>query len=181
MKRITQSFAGVLLGAMLAASGAASAQQAPDSVKTSADVQLLEEPYGVFPAEVHQPNARIVRPGALLFASFDKNYDGAVSQAELEAGAAGAFTAADRDGDGLLRGFELSDWARAVGGEDGLLTNPMQFDADLDREITRTEFVEGMKRLAATVVDPETDLIHFSDLVTKPSARPAKGEPPTQE
>src|SRR5262245_2087955 len=53
----------------------------------------------------------VVSPGALLFASFDANHDGKVTMAEIEAGAAAAFTVADKNKDGAVTGFEQADWA----------------------------------------------------------------------
>jgi hypothetical protein len=111
---------------------------------------------------------RVVQPGALLFASFDRNFDGRITEAEIGAGAAGAFGAADRNGDGAITGFEQNDWARSVGSVNDVLSNPMTFDVDLDRSVTAAEFTAGLKRIAAQVAAGE---ISFADLV-KPLARP---------
>ena len=111
---------------------------------------------------------RVVQPGALLFASFDRNFDGRVSEAEIEVGAAGAFAAADRNSDSVITGFEQNDWATSVGSMNDVLSNPMTFDVDLDRSVTKTEFVSGLKRIAGQVAPGD---LNFADLV-KPLGRP---------
>lgn len=110
---------------------------------------------------------RVVQPGALLFASFDRNHDGRITAEEIEAGAAGAFAAADRNGDGAISGFEQNDWAATVGSLNDVLSNPMTFDVDLDRSVTREEFVAGLKRIAGQIA-PED--LTFADLM-KPLSR----------
>lgn len=110
---------------------------------------------------------RVVRPGALLFASFDRNYDGRITTAEIEAGAAGAFAAADRNGDGVISGFEQNDWAASVGSMNDVLSNSMTFDVDLDRSVTREEFAAGLSRILGQVA-PEG--LMLADLM-KPLSR----------
>jgi len=110
---------------------------------------------------------RRVSPGALLFASFDRNYDGRITADEIEAGAAGAFAVADRNGDGAISGFEQNDWAASVGSMNDVLSNPMTFDVDLDRSVTKDEFTAGLKRIAGQVA-PEG--LTFADLM-KPLSR----------
>lgn len=105
---------------------------------------------------------RRVSSGALLFASFDRNYDGRITADEIEAGAAGAFAVADRNGDGVISGFEQNDWAASVGSMNDVLSNPMTFDVDLDRSVTKDEFAAGLKRIAGQVA-PEG--LTFADLM----------------
>jgi hypothetical protein len=108
---------------------------------------------------------RIMRPGGLLFASFDRNFDGSISLEELDVGTAGAFAMADKNSDGAISGFEQSDWAKAVGSFSDVMSNPMTFDTDLDRSITPVEFASGLKRIAEPLIDSATGQIAFSDLV----------------
>jgi hypothetical protein len=122
---------------------------------------------------------RLVRPGALLFASFDRNFDGKVTREEIETGAAGAFAAADKNKDGKVSGFEQNDWAASVGGQHDVLSNPMTFDIDLDRTITSAEFSTGLKRIADQMMGPGGVDISFAELV-KPLTQPdrqAQGGP----
>ena len=115
---------------------------------------------------------RVVSPGALLYASFDRNFDGVISVEEIEAGAVVAFDVADKNRDGFITDFEQTGWAARMGSGGDVMANAMTFDIDLDRQVTRTEFVAGFKRLAAQI-NPSGDLT-FIDLV-RPLSRP--GEP----
>jgi hypothetical protein len=116
---------------------------------------------------------RLVRPGALLFASFDKNFDGRITREEIEAGAAGAFAAADKNSDGKVSGFEQNDWAASVGSQHDVLSNPMTFDIDLDRTVTLAEFSAGLKRIADQMMGPGGTEITFAELV-KPLTQPGQ-------
>lgn len=107
---------------------------------------------------------KVVSPGALVFASFDSNFDGHITQDEISAGAQGAFKAADRSGDGLITGFEQTDWAASMADAAGVLANAMTFDIDLDRSVTLAEFTAGLKRIA-TQVSGEDGVVAFGDLV----------------
>lgn len=122
---------------------------------------------------------KVVAPGALVFASFDRNSDGKVSVAEIEAGAGGAFAAADRNGDSAVTGFEQADWAAAIGSSTDVMANTMTFDIDLDRAVTQAEFVAGLKRIA-NQIQPAGELT-FADLL-RPLSRPSNqdsGPPPS--
>lgn len=113
---------------------------------------------------------KVVTPGALVFASFDANLDGIVSKEEIAEGAARAFKVADRNGDGMITGFEQTDWAAAMGDATGVLANAMTFDIDLDRSVTPTEFASGMQRIAGQIAD-DTGILRYTDLV-QPLNRP---------
>jgi hypothetical protein len=108
---------------------------------------------------------KLVSPGALVFASFDKNFDGKVTREEIEAGATGAFAAADRNKDGKVTGFEQSDWAASVGSQNDILGNAMTFDIDMDRSVTPAEFSSGLKRIAEQVMGAGRTEIVFTELV----------------
>lgn len=149
-----------LLG-LCGVAASASAQAAPDGI------DHVERPPGPIAPGFNRQDARLMRPGALLLASYDRNFDGVISMREISDGAEGSFEAADRDGDGVLGGFEQSDWARTVGGGDDILANPTLFDADLDRLTTREEFIAGVKRLAASAETEQPGVLSFRDL-TRP-------------
>lgn len=162
MKMIRRTIAAslALLGAG-SLSQMASAQTGPDTI------DHLEGPPGPLAAGFNRQDARLMRPGALLLASYDRNVDGVITMREIDDGAEASFLVADKDGDGVLGGFEQSDWARAAGGGDDILANPMLFDADLDRQTTREEFLAGVKRLATSVETDEPGILRFRDL-TRP-------------
>lgn len=106
---------------------------------------------------------KVVAPGALVYARFDTDLDGKITVAEIDAGAAIAFAAADSDGDQQITGFEQTDWAARMGSRADLMANAMTFDIDLDRSVTRAEFTSGLKRIASQI-QPSGDLT-FTDLL----------------
>lgn len=106
---------------------------------------------------------KVVAPGALVFARFDADLNGKITDAEIEAGAALAFGAADANGDQQITGFEQTDWAARMGNPSDLMANAMTFDIDLDRSVTRAEFTAGLKRIAGQI-QPNGDLT-FADLL----------------
>jgi hypothetical protein len=168
----------VFLGGFVVLAPLAVAQQTPDDqVIKQSDVDQVAPPDEVDRVVepqrggIREPDGvRVVEPGALLFASFDRNFDGKVSLEEIEAGAAGAFIVADKNKDGVITGFEQNDWATAVGSMNDVLSNPMTFDVDLDRSVTKAEFASGLKRIAGLVGPGE---LSFADLV-KPLSRPSE-------
>lgn len=177
MSKLT--YLAVFVGGFLALTAPALAQTSDQTV----EVDRAEPPAAV--DHVVGPTARpgggmrvpegvrMVSPGALLFASFDRDYDGKIGPAEVEAGAAGAFVAADRNKDSAVTGFEQSDWAASVGAVGDVLSNPMTFDVDLDRSVTRVEFINGLKRLAGQISPNE---IAFADLVKPLNQADEQGE-----
>lgn len=114
---------------------------------------------------------KVVAPGALVFASFDRNGDGRITVAEIEAGAEISFVAGDKNGDGVITGFEQTDWAAAMGAMHDVMSNAMTFDIDLDRAVTKAEFTAGLKRIAGQI-QPNGDLT-FADLL-QPLTRPSE-------
>lgn len=152
-----------VLGVVLAVAPPASAQEV-DRIDRVAGVP---SPGGMGRAP---DGVKVVAPGALVFASFDRNGDGRITIAEIEAGAETAFAAADRNGDGVITGFEQTDWAVAMGSTNDVMANAMTFDIDLDRAVTRAEFTAGLKRIAGQI-QPNGELA-FADLL-QPLTRPS--------
>jgi hypothetical protein len=150
--------AAVVFGGFLAVAGAAPAlAQDVDRVDRVTGAPV---PGGAFRAP---EGVKVVSPGALVFATFDANFDGRITVEEIEAGAAKAFVIADKNQDGFITGFEQTDWAALMGGGADVLANAMTFDIDLDRSVKPAEFVAGFKRLASQI-QPNGDLM-FADLV----------------
>ena len=139
----------------------------------AADVDRIDRVSGVAPAGAGMPRVpegvKIVAPGALIYASFDRNFDGVITLDEMDAGAALAFDVADKNHDGFITGFEQTDWAARMASAGDLMGNAMTFDIDLDRQVTRAEFIAGFKRLAGQI-NPAGELT-FADLV-RPLSRP---------
>ena len=107
---------------------------------------------------------RLGRPSARVLAAFDRDGDGRVHDWEVAQGAAVSFRAADRDGDGVLSGFEQGDWAAAIGEGSSVLSNPMTFDIDLDRQVRAEEFSAGLLRIAAGLKRPGEDHVALRSL-----------------
>jgi EF hand domain-containing protein len=181
---------GGLLSAGLMSSGLAleaSAQQAPPASPPASDVIVpAAPPVADEPPKVEHidPTAGLrssmgrapegvkrVSPGALLLASFDRNFDGKVTREEIGASAAGVFAVADANKDGKITAFEQADWAASVGSQGEVLANPMMFDANLDHGVTPDEFSKGLLRLADEVMGPQNTQIAFVDLI-RPLALP---------
>jgi hypothetical protein len=127
------------------------------------DVDRVAGP--TLPPGVGREGVRLVRPGAMLFASYDVNHDGKITDAEIDAGAALSFAVADKNNDGALTGFEQTDWATLVGSGSDVLSNSMQFDTDVDHSVTKAEFVSGLHRLADSLKKKGESVLTYADLV----------------
>jgi hypothetical protein len=162
---------GILSGiAFLAVAGAAPAlAQDVDRVDR---ITGSVSPGGSFRAP---EGVKVVTPGALLFASFDADLNGLITPEELTAGAQRAFTAADRNGDGAVTGFEQTDWATVMGDATGVLANAMTFDIDLDRTVTPVEFTSGLRRIADQLAD-ESGVVKFTDLIQPLNRKPDENQ-----
>lgn len=132
-----------------------------DRVPGSSAQQGPRQPFAMSRAE----GVRIVKPGALLFASYDTDKNGRITREEIEAGALASFKAADKNGDGVMAGFEQNEWAASLGSTNDVLANPMTFDSDLDRSSRLPEFLDGIRKLAQAVADPVTGEISFASLI----------------
>lgn len=143
----------------------------PQPQEQASEVDRIDRVSGATPSPMSRApeGVKVVAPGALIYASFDKNFDGVVTLAEMEAGAALAFDVADKNRDGFITGFEQTDWAARMGAAGDVMANAMTFDIDLDRQVTRAEFIAGFKRLAGQI-NPSGELT-FADLV-RPLSRP---------
>lgn len=153
----TRLLPGIASLAMLGCLAAPALAQEPDQIDR---ITGLANPGGPNRAP---PGVKVVAPGALIFASFDRNGDGVITIAEIEAGADVAFAIADRNGDGVITGFEQSDWAAAMNSGQDEMANAMTFDIDLDRTVKKAEYVAGLKRIAAQI-RADGDLT-FADLL----------------
>ncbi|RYD86832.1 MAG: EF-hand domain-containing protein [Sphingomonadales bacterium] len=146
-------------------------QTPPQPQEQAADIDRVDRLSGSAPGPTMRApeGVKVVAPGALIYASFDRNFDGVVTLAEMDAGAALAFDVADKNRDGYITGFEQADWATRMSSAGDVMANAMTFDIDLDRQVTRAEFIAGFKRLAGQI-NPSGELT-FIDLV-RPLSRP---------
>ena len=111
----------------------------------------------------------LIFTGALVFASFDTDSSLVLTDTEISEGSVRAFKTADKNGDGKMSIFEQQDWAAAVGAHDGPLANSMTFDANLDRQVSPTEFTEGLMRISRAYIDPGNGELPLSNLLEAPA------------
>lgn len=163
--RISGLAIAISLSVVTSLTGMAWAQERIET--TSAEPELLAQRV-VGPLQDLR-GVRIVRPGALLFASFDTDGSLSVSVQEIRDNAGKAFKRADVNNNGTLSIFEQQDWAREIGSHDGQLANAVSFDTNIDRMVTKEEFASGLERIAKAYIVDETGEIPFSNLVLKPN------------
>jgi hypothetical protein len=139
------------------------AERLVETVSMSSDAPVEEDELVLLPGQGHlNPKAphgrhaanRLV-PGGGLIMSLDANDDGRVTPEELRIGADDAFILADANEDGTLSALEQQDWARDLPTRDDTLANPVRFDPNLDRVVTRNEFVAVIAQLAAAYAESD--------------------------
>ncbi len=108
-------------------------------------------------------DARIIRSGALLIASFDANHDFVITDEEIEAGAQNTFLIADADGSGGVSPLEQRAWAARIGSENDVLANPSLFASMTPGHVTAEEFSAGLL-IFADRFRGESGTIAFTDL-----------------
>lgn len=118
-------------------------------------------------------DARFIRSGALLMASFDANHDFVVSDEEIEAGAASTFLHADADGSGYVSPLEQRAWAARVTSETDVLGNSSFFISAIPGQVGEKEFVAGIKIFAERFRDADGQIL-FSSFTFEPKRRDDK-------
>ncbi len=103
-------------------------------------------------------------PGGGLFVSFDLDADGQITPAERAIGIAAAFEQADTNADGELTAFEQISWAGGLPTHDDTLANPVRFDPNLDRSVSRDEFADVIGELATHYADASSGIIAIAAL-----------------
>lgn len=100
--------------------------------------------------------AQVVKPGALLIASFDRNADYRVDKAEFEAGLKSAYSNADEDGSGVLSIFEYRSWAKKALGSPDAFPAWMNIDRNGNNSVDPDEFTKEYYRFARAygILDP---------------------------
>ncbi|GEM_PF-3964530 len=99
--------------------------------------------------------ARYIKPGALLFATFDTNQDFVISEEEIESGARRTFQLADADGNGVMTPLEQRDWALKIGSDTDVIANPTTFPSGIPGQVNEEEFVFGLQTFAQRFQDPD--------------------------
>ncbi|MAP94392.1 MAG: hypothetical protein CMK07_05515 [Ponticaulis sp.] len=124
--------------------------------------------------------AMLVKPGGILFSTFDANKDFEITEDEIEVGARQAFVFADADGDGYMSPLEQRNWAGRISSESDVLANPTTFLSALPGQVTEDEFVEGLLTFSQRFADASEDgrifIRDFSFTPDRPSARNVEAE-----
>lgn len=89
--------------------------------------------------------SKITRPVALLFTGMDTNRDLVVSTDELNHGIDQEFARADVDKSGVITGFEMADWCKAVMGDAAAMPDLREMDTDMNYTVTPHEFATALK------------------------------------
>lgn len=111
-----------------------------------------------------QESGQTLKPGGLLFVTFDSNDDYRITQEEVSAGIARAFAEADANGDGVIAMLELSNWSNRVLGGSGARPGRFDFDSNADMRISREEFTSTLNEFGASYAGSD-GIITFNDLV----------------
>lgn len=96
------------------------------------------------PGNEREPIRALLSADALMYATFDVNYDLRISMDEVAAGLVVEFMRADANRDGGLTPIEYQNWSNAVLG--GGSTGPyrLDFDRNVDNVITAEEFTNEL-------------------------------------
>jgi EF hand len=95
---------------------------------------------GAHQSSEKEPAQFLMSADTLLFVDFDADHDLRVSTAEVEAGVTAAFARADSDGDGILQPVEFATWSGDSLGGTQMPPYRLEFDRNVDNEITADEF-----------------------------------------
>lgn len=129
-----------------------------------------------------QESGQTLKPGGLLFVTFDANDDYQITREEISAGILGAFAEADANGDGAITMLELSDWSDRVLGGPGARPGRFDFDSNADVRISREEFSNTLNEFAASYAGGD-GVIVFNELAQEAQATYLRRErvtPPDQ-
>ncbi len=106
-------------------------------------------PAAVFQAARGRQSGRPGRPGVRQLRPefrWSRHAGGDLRQAP-----SGVFAVVDKNKDGVITGFEQTDWAALMGGGADVLANAMTFDMDLDRAVSK----DGVHRWAEAPRRPD--------------------------
>ncbi|WP_022698231.1 hypothetical protein [Euryhalocaulis caribicus] len=108
-------------------------------------------------------SGRVMKPAALLFATFDANYDFQITPDELSAGLERSFDTIDTDDDGTIGLIEHARWSERVSGSETARPGRFDFDSNADSRITRDEFNATLEDFARRYAGAD-GVIQFSEL-----------------
>jgi Ca2+-binding EF-hand superfamily protein len=120
-------------------------------------------------------DGRFARPIALLFVSMDADHDLSVTSTELAEGLKVEWARADKDHNGSLSAFEMSDWCSAVLGDPDATPGRLSLDTDVNGVVSREEFETGLKKEFAALDRNADGKLDRAELLVK-SAQGDAGE-----
>ena len=121
-------------------------------------------------------DGRMARPAALLFISMDADRDLSVLAAELADGIRTEWVRADKDRNGALSAFEMSDWCAAVLGDADATPGRLSLHSDVNGVVTREEFETGLKKEFASLDRDADGRLDRSELLVQARAQGPDGE-----
>lgn len=112
-----------------------------------------------------EPIRALLSADALMYATFDGNYDLRITMDEVAVGIAMEFNRADANRDGSLQPIEFQNWSNLVLG--GGSTGPyrLDFDRNVDNLITAEEFTNELTARARDYDADEDGAIVRSDFI----------------
>lgn len=108
----------------------------------------------------------MVEPAAMLIASFDADGDGKITRAEMTAGLARTFAAADTDHKGSIGYIQYGGWALTWLGDRNALPSPFEVDGDHDNRITLAELQAVFDRIFARLDANHDGALTHAELLT---------------
>ena len=121
-------------------------------------------------------DGRMARPAALLFVNMDTDRDLSVSAAELADGIKTEWLRADKDRNGALSAFEMSDWCATVLGDADATPGRLSLDSDVNGVVTREEFETGLKKEFASLDRNADGRLDRAELLVQARAQGPDGE-----
>ncbi len=106
-----------------------------------------------------------VSAGALLLASFDKNYNFQIDFKEFNDAKKYIFNSADVDKSGVISPFELEDWRKSALGSLDAPPGNLAFDRDYDQRVTKNEFNKALVSIFNSGDKNNDGVLKFSELV----------------
>ena len=131
------------------------------------------------------PPSLVVEPVAMMLATFDADFDGKVTRAEMTRGVARSFAAIDTANTGKLGYIAFADWAEKWLGDRNALPSPFETDADGDNQITLPELQAKFDAIFARLDKDKDGALTRAELLTiradlnrGPDRRGKKGSAP---